>query len=72
MSTSPVLQHLVLRKAASVCGGEEALSRILNRSPGELRRWMEGKATVPLPVLNKVMKLVNEVYASNCFRRNEP
>jgi hypothetical protein len=57
-----MLQHLVLRKAASVCGGDETLSRILNVSRAELRRWMEGKAAAPLALFNQAMKLVNDAY----------
>jgi hypothetical protein len=66
-----MLQHLVLRKAASVCGGDETLSRILNVSMAELRRWMEGKAPAPLPTFNQAMKLVNDAYraASNARAR---
>jgi hypothetical protein len=55
-----MLQHLVLRKAVSFCGGEESLSRILNVSTVELRRWIEGKEPAPLPVFNRAMRLVND------------
>jgi hypothetical protein len=63
MPASAVLQHLVLRKAVSVCGGdEETLSRILNVSIVELRGWMDGKGFAPLPVFNEAMRLVNDAY----------
>ena len=62
MPTSSMLQHLVLRKAANICGGEGTLSRVLNVSTVDLRRWMEGKAAAPLPVFNEAMKLVNDAY----------
>jgi hypothetical protein len=57
-----VLQHLVLRKAASVCGSEAALSRILKVSGAELRSWMDGKAAPPLRIFNQAIKLVNDAY----------
>jgi DNA-binding transcriptional regulator YdaS (Cro superfamily) len=62
MRVSAMLQHLVLRKAARVCGGDETLSRVLNVSIAELRQWMEGKAAAPLAVFNRAMKLVNDAY----------
>ena len=57
-----MLQHLVLRKAVSVCGGDESLSRILNVSTEELRQWMEGTHPAPLPVFNQALRLVNDAY----------
>ena len=62
MHPSSMLQHLVLRKAARICGSDETLSRILNVSMAELGVWMEGKAAAPLVVFNHAMKLVNDAY----------
>lgn len=60
MSTCSILQHLVLRRAAGICGGEETLSRILSVSLAELRHWTAGKAPAPLPIFLEAMKLVND------------
>ena len=57
-----MLQHLVLHKAASICGGDETLSRVLNVSLTELRHWMDGRAAAPLSTLNQAMKLVNDAH----------
>jgi hypothetical protein len=62
MAHSPVLQHLVLRRAVSICGSDETLSRTLNVSLAELRRWMDGKEPAPLTVFNEALRLVNDAY----------
>jgi hypothetical protein len=62
MPASSMLQHLVLRKAVSVCGGDETLGRILNVSTAQLRRWLDGKEAAPLRVFNEAMRLVNDAY----------
>jgi len=53
---------LVLRKALSVCGTEDALVRRLDISKAELRGWLAGKEVVPLAVFNRTMHLVNRAY----------
>ena len=62
MRSSFVLQLLVLRKALSVCGTEDALVRRLEVSKAELRRWLAGKEVLPLAVFNRAMHLVNRAY----------
>lgn len=62
MTHSSMLQHLVLRKAVSICGSDETLSRTLNVSLAELRDWIDGKDPAPLAVINEAMRLVNEAY----------
>jgi hypothetical protein len=62
MAMSFVLQRLVMRKAVSVCGGDESLSRVLNVSVVQVRRWINGKDSAPLPVFNQTMRFVNEAY----------
>jgi hypothetical protein len=62
MTSSSVLQHLVLRKALSICGSDETLSSLLNVSAVDLRRWIDGKEPAPLPVFNEAMRLVNDTY----------
>jgi hypothetical protein len=62
MAVASVLQHLVLSKALSICGSDRGLSRILNVSTSELRRWVEGEALVPLTVFNDALRLVNDSY----------
>ena len=69
MPASSMLQHLVLRKAVSVCGSDETLSRILNVSTAQLRRWMDGKEGAPLPVFNEAMRLVNDTYRKAAANR---
>jgi hypothetical protein len=64
-----MLQHLVLRKAVSVCGSDETLSRILNVSTAQLRRWMDGIEAAPLPVFNAAMRLVNDAYRKAAANR---
>jgi hypothetical protein len=70
MRSSLVLQLLVLRKALSVCGTEEALGRRLDVSRGELRGWLAGKEAVPLAVFNRAMDLVNRAYKEETARRH--
>ena len=60
MNTPSLLQHLVLRKAVRVCGGEETLSRILNVATVDLRRWIDGRDAAPPPVVNEALRLVND------------
>ena len=69
MRSSLVLQLLVLRKALSVCGTEEALVRRLFITRAELRSWLSGKETVPLSVFNRAMHLVNRAYREDAARR---
>lgn len=70
MRSSLVLQLLVLRKALSVCGTEEALGRRLDVSRVALRGWLAGKEAVPLAVFNRAMKLVNLAYREDTARRH--
>ncbi len=51
MAQSFVLQRLVMRKAVSVCGGDEPLSRVLNVPVVQMRRWIAGEDAAPLPLL---------------------
>ena len=69
MRSSLVLQLLVLRKALSVCGTEDALGRRLKVSSVALRSWLAGKETVPLCVFNRAMNLVNRAYREENARR---
>ena len=62
MATSYVLQRLVMRKAASVCGGERSLSRVLNVPVAQARRWIDGEDAAPLQVFNRTMRFVNAAY----------
>jgi hypothetical protein len=64
-----MLQHLVLRKAVSICGGDQTLSRILNVSIVELRRWLDGKDPAPVQVFNQAMRLVNDAYRRTASNR---
>jgi len=70
MRSSLVLQLLVLRKALSVCGTEEALGRRLDVSIIALRGWLAGKEAVPLAVFNRAMNLVNRAYREETSRRH--
>lgn len=70
MRSSLVLQLLVLRKALSVCGTEEALGRRLKVSAVALRGWLAGKEAVPLAVFNRAMDLVNHAYREEVARRH--
>jgi hypothetical protein len=70
MRSSLVLQLLVLRKALSVCGSEEALGRRLEVSSVALQSWMAGKEVVPLAVFNRAMHLVNRAYLEETARRH--
>ena len=72
MRSSLVLQLLVLRKALSVCGTEEALGRRLKVSSVALRGWMSGKESVPLAVFTRAMHLVNRAYREETARRQAP
>ena len=62
MVRSFVLQRLVMRKAVSVCGGEESLSRVLNVPVAQMRRWIAGEDAAPLPLFNRTMRFVNAAY----------
>jgi hypothetical protein len=62
MHSSSILQLLVLRKAVSVCGDDEALSHVLNVSRVDLRRWIDGEEAAPLAVFTAAMRLVNDSY----------
>jgi len=62
MHSSLILQLLVLRKALSLCGSEEALGHRLDVSRRELRGWLTASETVPLSVFNRAMHLVNRAY----------
>jgi hypothetical protein len=72
MRSSLVLQLLVLRKALSVCGTEEALVRRLDVSRIALRGWLAGKEAVPLAVFNRAMHLVNRAYREETARGHLP
>jgi len=69
MRSSLILQLLVLRKALSVCGTEEALGRHLDVSSVALRGWLAGKEALPLAVFNRAMDLVNRAYREEAARR---
>ncbi|HEY7237777.1 MAG TPA: hypothetical protein VH600_01295 [Burkholderiales bacterium] len=69
MRGSLILQLLVLRKALSVCGTEEALGHRLEVSRGELRGWLTAKEAVPLTVFNRAMHLVNRAYREEAATR---
>jgi hypothetical protein len=62
MAQSLVLQRLVMRKAARVCGGDESLSRVLNVPVVQMRRWIAGEDAAPLRLFNCTMRFVNEAY----------
>ncbi len=62
MVQSFVLQRLVMRKAVSVCGGDESLSRVLNVPVVQMRRWITGEDAAPLPLFNRTMRFVNQAY----------
>jgi hypothetical protein len=51
-----------MRKAVSVCGGDESLSRVLNVPIVQMRRWIAGEDAAPLPLFNRTMRFVNEAY----------
>jgi DNA-binding transcriptional regulator YdaS (Cro superfamily) len=68
MRSSLVLQLLVLRKALSVCGTEEALARRLDVSSVALQGWLAGQEAVPLAVFNRAMILVNRAYREETSR----
>jgi DNA-binding transcriptional regulator YdaS (Cro superfamily) len=70
MRSSLVLQLLVLRKALSVCGTEEALARRLDVSGVALRGWLTGTVAVPLAVFNRAMHLVNRAYREEVAQRH--
>jgi len=72
MSSSSILQHLVLRKAVKVCGDDEALSHALNVSRVDLRRWIEGTEPAPLAVFTAAMRLVNDSYRKAAAVRMTP
>ncbi len=62
MAYSFVLQRLVMRKAVSVCGGDEPLSRVLNVPVMQMRRWIAGEDAAPLPLFNRTLRFVNSAY----------
>ena len=62
MAHSFVLQRLVMRKAVSVCGGEEPLSRVLNVPVVQMRRWIAAEDAAPLRLFNRTMRFVNDAY----------
>ena len=62
MARSFVLQSLVMRKAASLCGGDASLSRVLRVPRVQVRRWMGGEEVAPLPVFNQALRFVNASY----------
>lgn len=62
MAYSFVLQRLVMRKAVSVCGGEEPLSRVLNVPVVQMRRWIAAEDAAPLRLFNCTMRFVNDAY----------
>ena len=70
MRSSLVLQLLVLRKALSVCGTEEALGKRLDVSGVALRAWLAGTDAVPLAVFNRAMNLVNRAYREETAKRH--
>lgn len=62
MLHSFVLQRLVMRKAVSVCGSDESLSRVLNVPVGQMRRWIAADDPAPLLLLNRTLRFVNSAY----------
>ena len=65
MATSFVLQRLVMRKAVSVCGNDDHLSRVLRVPVAQVRRWIHGEDATPLPVFNQTMRFVNQAYTQS-------
>jgi hypothetical protein len=51
-----------MRKAASLCGGDASLSRVLRVPRVQVRRWMGGEEIAPLPVFNQALRFVNASY----------
>jgi hypothetical protein len=68
MVHSFVLQRLVMRKAVSVCGSDESLSRVLNVPVGQMRRWIAAEDPAPLALFNRAMRMVNGAYCPTGFR----
>jgi hypothetical protein len=62
MAQSFVLQRLVMRKAVSVLGSDESLSRVLNVPLGQMRRWIAADDPAPLALFNRTLRFVNRAY----------
>ena len=53
-------QGKMLKRAAEICGGYNALCVVLGVSEFRLRQWIEGKATLPGQVFLKAADIVLE------------